>query len=426
MATISNNRYGPYGSLTSYAVFIMNILACFLCIGGPSSTFLAQSSDTIKPNETLRFPDKRLSADGVFTLGFFSLEVDSEYWYLGIWYTNNDDYNQKVWVGNRYNPISIANGNLTLDGDGILKIMNGNETPIMLNSADRAAKNSSATLQNSGNFVLSDDGSTTKRVLWESFDDPVDTLLPGMKLGVNFKTGRNWSLTSWLTEQLPTPGPFSLEWDWKATELVMRRRGEIYWTSGILDKQDKSFPNIPWLGNDSYNNNDYNFGYVSNKSESSYFYYSSATKRVSWWNLAFDGKLFDANGLVLVVADACYGYNNVSGCVEQNSAECRAVAAGGRDSFLLKKGIFRDPKNVWYDQNNSSSLSDCWAMCWKNCSCIAYSTNNAQTGTGCIFWNTSSNFEISDSSSWEVYVLNSTLSIDGNTSKAGDNGDGNN
>jgi len=44
--------------------------------------------------------------------------------------------------------------------------------------------------------------------LWQSFDYPTDSLLPGMKLGVNRKTGHNWSLVSWFTPSTPASGPF--------------------------------------------------------------------------------------------------------------------------------------------------------------------------------------------------------------------------
>ncbi|KAK7859452.1 g-type lectin s-receptor-like serine/threonine-protein kinase ces101 [Quercus suber] len=52
---------------------------------------------------------------------------------------------------------------------------------------------------------------STKWVLWQSFDHLALVLIPEMKLGVNHKTGQNWSLTSWLTWNVPNPGAFTLE-----------------------------------------------------------------------------------------------------------------------------------------------------------------------------------------------------------------------
>ena len=72
--------------------------------------------------------------------------------------------------------------------------------------------NTVATLLDSGNFILKElyfNGSTI-RVLWQSFDYPFDTLLPGMKLGINHKTGQTWSLTCVLSDEIIAPGPFTL------------------------------------------------------------------------------------------------------------------------------------------------------------------------------------------------------------------------
>ncbi|KAI4346181.1 hypothetical protein L6164_013253 [Bauhinia variegata] len=62
-------------------------------------------------------------------------------------------------------------------------------------------------LLDNGNFVLQElhPNGSTKRFLWQSFDYPSDTLLPEMKLGVNYKTGHSWSLASWLTKRYPSP-----------------------------------------------------------------------------------------------------------------------------------------------------------------------------------------------------------------------------
>ncbi|KAK0601890.1 hypothetical protein LWI29_028460 [Acer saccharum] len=38
------------------------------------------------------------------------------------------------------------------------------------------------------------------QILWQSFDSPTSAFLPGMKLGINHKTGQNWSLTSWFSK----------------------------------------------------------------------------------------------------------------------------------------------------------------------------------------------------------------------------------
>ena len=46
-----------------------------------------------------------------------------------------------------------------------------------------------------------------------SFDHPSDTMLPGMKLGWSLKTGLQRNLTSWRSDDDPSPGDFSYRMD---------------------------------------------------------------------------------------------------------------------------------------------------------------------------------------------------------------------
>uniref|UniRef100_F6GYE3 Receptor-like serine/threonine-protein kinase n=1 Tax=Vitis vinifera TaxID=29760 RepID=F6GYE3_VITVI len=353
-------------------------------------------TDTIKPGEELQFSEKLLvSAKGTFTLGFFSLESGS---YLGIWYTT-DDYHKKVWVANRDKAISGTDANLTLDADGKLMITHSGGDPIVLNS-NQAARNSTATLLDSGNFVLKEfnsDGSV-KEKLWESFDNPTDTLLPGMKLGINLKTGRNWSLASWISEQVPAPGTFTLEWN--GTQLVMKRRGGTYWSSGTL--KDRSFEFITWLMSPDTFNNIYSFNSVSNANEI-YFSYSVPDGVVSEWVLTSEGGLFDTSRPVFVLDDLCDRYEEYPGCAVQNPPTCRTRKDGFMKQSVLISG---SPSSI--KENSSLGLSDCQAICWNNCSCTAY--NSIYTnGTGCRFWSTKFAQALKDDANQEeLYVLSSS------------------
>jgi len=42
--------------------------------------------------------------------------------------------------------------------------------------------------------------------LWQSFDYPGNTLIPGMKVGWNIKTGMDWYVTSWKSPDDPSRG----------------------------------------------------------------------------------------------------------------------------------------------------------------------------------------------------------------------------
>ncbi|XWS19007.1 hypothetical protein CRYUN_Cryun32bG0093600 [Craigia yunnanensis] len=203
--------------------------------------------------------------------GFFSPYFGSRlYCYLGIWYNDGREYRSKisnpVWVANRNNPIlDISSVVLSLDRDGSLKILCDGSELIALYSAQPAITKASATINDYGNFMLNElnpDGSV-KQVLWQSFDHPTDTLLPGMKLGINFKTGFSWYLTSLRSYISAAPGSFTFGMDPNRTDqLVIWWRGDIYWTSGPWQDPNSEFPNIKFL-----NNIGYHFNYVSNENE---------------------------------------------------------------------------------------------------------------------------------------------------------------
>ncbi|KAM4070960.1 hypothetical protein ACB094_11G025100 [Castanea mollissima] len=264
----------------------------------------------------------------------------------------------------------------TFDNKGTLKIVPQGGDPVVLYSSPRPTENTVATLLDSGNFILKEmhSNGSMKQVLWQSFDYPGDTLLPGMKLGFSHKTGQTWSLTSWLTDEIPVPGPCKLEWDPKGCQLIIRQRGEVYWTSGVL-KRGNRFRSISLDVTSMYN-----FIVVSNEDEE-YFSFSNRNQSLmSEWLLTPMGQLKDLKGLDIARADNCYGYNTNGGCQRWKQPECRHHG----DTFDLISGyIVAGDLSVNY--NSSLSISDCRAICWKNCGCAAF-TSWFHNDTGCRFW----------------------------------------
>ncbi|KAL2547942.1 G-type lectin S-receptor-like serine/threonine-protein kinase CES [Forsythia ovata] len=263
------------------------------------SLSIVSSVDTLKQGDRLNSSTYLVSANGVFTLGFYSPQNTNRV-YLGIWF--NYTYGP-IWLWNRDKPIIDNSGVLTISSTMKLIINSSGGGPIDL-YANENGMNITATLLNSGNFVVKEmsiNGFGDK-VLWQSFDYPTDTLLPRMKLGVNLMTGRNWSITSWFSENNPAAGAFTLEWDPSRHRLIIRRREVVYWTSGDLkdyideDRPDlklKKFENIGY-GYDPYNFI-YNFVNVTKDDEDymSYFLETDPNrtpdnKKISGWKLNYD------------------------------------------------------------------------------------------------------------------------------------------
>lgn len=239
-------------------------------------------TDTIFQGQNLRVGEKLESANKEFRLEFFSLDANKTH-YIGIFYnlpsnmTLFSDDSRPVWVANRDNPIPYASGNnLTLDDEGKLKIIYGSDSSIILSSYNATARNASATLFDNGNFVLVElntNGSVNK-TLWQSFEHPTDTLLPGMKIGRNRITGENWSLTSWRSEDEPALGSFTIGID-STDQLTIWWEGRVHWMSGRW--RNGAFSNVSRISHYDY----VNLSFVSTDDERYVTYTVSGTDRKS-------------------------------------------------------------------------------------------------------------------------------------------------
>jgi hypothetical protein len=159
---------------------------------------ISSAVDTMNTTESIRDSEVMVSADGSFKLGFFS-PGSSQNRYLGIWY-NKTSERTVVWVANREIPLTVSSGVLRVTHRGVLVLLNHNGNIIWSTNSSRSVRNPVAQLLDSGNLIVKDEGDgSMENLLWQSFDYPCDTLLPGMKLGRNTMTGLDRYLSSWKT-----------------------------------------------------------------------------------------------------------------------------------------------------------------------------------------------------------------------------------
>ncbi|KAL9460500.1 hypothetical protein AB3S75_003659 [Citrus x aurantiifolia] len=349
--------------LFSFSFFVLLMRPC------------CSQTDKLLRGEHLKDGDELVSAFGYFRMGFFSPD-GSENRYLGVWYYRptdpsvfgyyNSERNKPVWVANRNNPILDKSGSLTIDStDGNLKILHNGGNPIVITSV-KADGNTSASLLKTGNLVLyemNSDGSE-RRELWQSFDYPTDTLLPGMKLGINLQTGHQWFLQSWISDFSPAQGSYTLGIDPNVpNQLIIWWRGDVYWTSEILPKG--------WFHSYSLVSDGYNFGYTSSEHEK-YFNYSANETITS-----FPVLRLTANGL----SGPLYAHGFVK------SPSCRKYFS----YFEYKYGVMNGD-GFKFKESDNMTLSDCEVKCFQNCSCVAYASINESNDTGCEIWSSGTKF----------------------------------
>ncbi|KAL6313975.1 hypothetical protein AAG906_011706 [Vitis piasezkii] len=208
--------------------------------------------DTITVNQHIRDGETITSAGGTFELGFFS-PGNSKNRYLGIWYKKVAP-RTVVWVANRET--------------GILVLVNDTNGIVWNSNSSRSALDPKAQLLESGNLVMRNgNDSDPENFLWQSFDYPGDTLLPGMKLGRNRVTGLDWYLSSWKSADDPSKGNFTCEIDLNGfPQLVLRNGFVVNFRAGPWN--GVRYSGIPQLTNNSV----YTFNFVSNEKEVYIFY----------------------------------------------------------------------------------------------------------------------------------------------------------
>ncbi|XP_021811190.1 G-type lectin S-receptor-like serine/threonine-protein kinase At4g27290 isoform X1 [Prunus avium] len=400
--------------------FLMSVI--FLCLYMKNHVCLA--ADTITANQPLSGDHTIVSAGGAFELGFFKPGNSSNY-YIGIWY-KKVSVRTVVWVANREQPISdrfssvlkISDGNLLLFSESKGSVWSTSATSTTTISASGSVE---AVLLDNGNLVLRADGSsasTKSEPLWQSFDHPADTWLPGSRIRFNKITKqRHQILTSWKNSEDPAPGLFSLGLDPNGSFIILWNMSLQYWTSGSWDENSDTFRLDPEMTL----NKVFNYSYVTNENESYFTYSLYDPKRISqyvmntsgqiqqltWlettskrqWNLfwskpkvyAFCGPFSSYNEKSLPLCSCLMGFEPESrrdwslqdysgGCSRKTSLQCgNAAGVNGTEDGFLEMPSMSLPANV---EDKHYSVT-CRSICLSNCSCIAYADDST---AGCSIW----------------------------------------
>lgn len=393
-------------------MLVLFLLCLFL------NTNLSLGADTISANQSLSGDQTIESAGGVFVLGFFKPGNSSNY-YIGMWYKQVTPQTF-VWVANREKPVSDRFFSELRISDGNLVLFDESKIPIW--STDLNSTGSSASVQavlhDNGNLVLND-GSNSSEPLWQSFDHPADTWLPGGKISYNNVTKKHQRLISWKNSEDPAPGLFSLELDTSDNSYAIRwNMTRRYWTSGPWNGQ--IFSLVPEMRRNYIY--DFDFKTTENESYFTYSVYNTSTikisrfvmdvsgqiKQLNWlpsgWNLfwsqprqqcevyAFCGAYGGCSETSLPFCSCLQGFEPrvqsnwdlgtySDGCSRKTGLQCgnNGVSNGERDKFLPLSGMGL-PENQSSVQ--AGSLGECESSCLSDCSCTAYAYNSS----GCSIW----------------------------------------
>ncbi|XP_061336710.1 G-type lectin S-receptor-like serine/threonine-protein kinase At4g27290 [Gastrolobium bilobum] len=372
---------------------------------------------SITPDISIHYNETLVSAAGTFEAGFFSLR-NSQSLYFCIWYKNLTP-RTIVWVANRDTPLDnnpTAIFKVTDGGNPI--ILYGSGTIVWSSNASITVQMPVLLLLDTGNLVVQN-GSSTGNIVWQSFDYPGDTLLPGMILHLNRVSGVYNSLTSWKNTGDPSRGDFSYHLVGHGfPQLVISKGSTLLYRLGSWN--GFFFSGIPWETLYSY----FTFSFVLTEQEVHFHYEplnssivsrymitpTGAVQRFLWsyqtetWQLFLSGPVDQCDNYAFCGANSECNVNNspqcecltgytpkspekwnsldrTDGCVRKVNLDC-----DNRDGFLKYTGMkLPDTSSSWLDKN--MTLQECEIQCLKNCSCIAYSNLDIRDGgSGCMIW----------------------------------------
>ncbi|PQQ01504.1 G-type lectin S-receptor-like serine/threonine-protein kinase [Prunus yedoensis var. nudiflora] len=275
-----------------------------------------------------------------------------------------------------------------------------------------------AELLDSGNLQLT----FGKDILWQSFDHPSDTLLPGLKLSINKRTGQETHLTSWAAHDDPQPGIFCIGIDPKVPrQLITWKENVPYWRSAVyFGKEATTF----------FRNRSGSFFYVAYNFDADeiYFTFGVSDSSVKLRSVLNPDGLFN----LLLWQDytstwsefwgeplnKCYFYAQCGpyGACDKNidplsGSQCKCLK-GFRTKFQKQWAMGTWPGGCVREKEltcgkgerfskfermklpdhsvllGNKSTKECEFECLKNCSCTAYAYANVTEGsiTSCLTW----------------------------------------
>ncbi|EOY20490.1 S-locus lectin protein kinase family protein [Theobroma cacao] len=324
---------------------------------------------------------------------------------------------------NRRNPINDSYGMLLFNRKGNLMLFSRSNGVVWSTNSTKIVRKPVVQLLDSGNLVVrdeSDDGNSERTLSWQSFDYPTDTVLPGMKLGWDLRTGLDRRLTAWKSSDDPSPGDFTAGVElnnypdvvgWKGTKKFIRTgpwNGLGYSGTPLLKPSPGFHFEFVWNNDEVYyrfylGNQSAIMRYVLNQTIYQGQGYSWIEESRSWMlstypptdvcdNFGLCGAYGICDSAEALPCQCLKGFkpkasrywdsiNWSQGCVRNKPLDCQ------KGDAFIKFGRLKlpDTEHSWVDK--SIGLKECRAKCLQNCSCMAYTNTDIRgKGSGCAIW----------------------------------------
>ncbi|XP_020218488.1 G-type lectin S-receptor-like serine/threonine-protein kinase SD3-1 [Cajanus cajan] len=197
--------------------FLLYIFICFLIRSVVGAEIPLGSKFSVADN------DCWVSSNGDFAIGFFNISDQPNQFSVGIRFNSESilvSQQTVVWVVGGQDTVGyMSYFELTQEGELVLFDSSQEVSVWTSNTGNRSV--ASAMLLDNGNLVLMD---KEQHIIWQSFDTPSDTLLPGQSLFATnmLRAASKNHKSSYYTLHMNASGHLELHWE----------SDVIYWTSG--------------------------------------------------------------------------------------------------------------------------------------------------------------------------------------------------
>lgn len=143
-----------------------------------------------------------------------------------------------------------------------------------------------AQLLDTGNFDIKE--SSYEDFIWQSFEYPGNSFVPGMKFGKNFRTGKDKYMTSWRSTDDPSLGEYALKWIMDGYPQVYKMKGSV------IESRLGPWNGINYAGLPSYSQNQittYKMEIITNEEEMYFLYSLNSTTILEKAILTADGRV---------------------------------------------------------------------------------------------------------------------------------------
>ncbi|GLT37384.1 hypothetical protein SLA2020_117030 [Shorea laevis] len=333
-----------------------------------------------------------VSSNGDFALGFYNHPGQPDQFSVGI------RFNSELIPVSKQTVVWVAGADVTagnnsyfqLTQNGELVLVDSSQGVKLWTSKTSQLSIASAQLRDDGNLVLLNE---KKDVVWQSFDTPSDTLLPGQKLsplGTLRAASRN-SVSSYYTLYMNVSGQLELRWEssiifWRSGSPSGSNLSAIFTRNGTLQLVDQNLkPHWSVFGQD--HNDTVKFRLLRLDVDGNLRMYSWMNDSDSWGSVwqAVENQCnvfatcdqqgicaFNASGFPVCKCPFWHASQSKSKCLVPSRLDCKSGSIMVEYANMFLYGIY--PVN---DSSSRTNLEQCKTMCWNDPSCAAITfTNN--------------------------------------------------